>query len=110
MTSSSDVISRVCLLFVIEDDDFKLKFLIILVVVNCKHTHFHHTPAPVREVPSRSEAQEKRKKKTERVFHFITGTKERKPLILSNGATTQVLLDNPQTEKSLPGFVTRGLQ
>ena len=48
--------------------------------------------------------------KLDEVFHFITGTKERKPLRLSNGATTQVLLDNPQTEKSLPGFVTRGLQ
>ena len=75
----------------IEETD-KFNILLILVVVNCKHTYFHHTPAPQREVPSSSVAL----KKSERVFHLITGTKERKPLRLLNGATTQVLLDSTQ--------------
>ena len=108
MTSSSDVISRVCWLFFIEDDDFKLKILIILVVVNCPN-FITHQLLYVRYLLV-VKLRKKENKKTERVFHFKTGTKERKPLRLSNVATTQVLLDNPQTEKSLPGFVTRGLQ
>ena len=63
----------------IEETD-KFNILLILVVVNCKHTYFHHTPAPVREVPSRSEAQEKRENKTGKNISFHNWDKRKKTL------------------------------
>ena len=78
----------------IEETD-KFNILLILVVVNCKHTYFHHTPAPQREVPSSSVAL----KKIRKSISFNNWDKNKKtPEIVLRRHDTSLIGQHPGVE------------